>query len=238
MEGCELVLFDLDDTLYDFGEFLRAGLRQAFKLHPLTCDLEHAPLLDIFEHYSETLYLHVEQGAWDFAEYRKRRAIATFEKVGASWTDDLVEEFNHSWYELALASMKPDESLISLLQVLSKDYHLGVVSNGLGGSYRKIRNLGLDNVFGPDHVFIGEELGTSKPQPESYLLPLRRFGISPANAVFVGDSWKLDVVGPTTVGMQAVWFNPRGRPAPMEPEPLAVISRLDELPNVIPPPCV
>jgi len=229
----ELILFDLDGTLYDFDEFMLAGLKHAFRSLHLTRGLEQGVLIETFTYYSESLYARVKQGTLSFAEYRRARAIATFNEFALSWTEELVDEFNRSWFELALESMKPDESLRSLLEALSRNYCLGVVSNGLAGSYRKIQNLGLDDVFAPDHVFIGEEVGTSKPDPESYRLPLRRFGIPAASTVFVGDSWELDVLGPVSVGMQAVWFNPDGQPAPTAHRPLAIISSLSQLPEVI-----
>jgi len=46
--------------------------------------------------------------------------------------------------------------------------------------------------------------GYRKPHPAIYEITLTRLGVSAGDAVFVGDSWRPDVLGPISAGMAAV----------------------------------
>lgn len=65
-----------------------------------------------------------------------------------------------------------------------------------------------------DHVVTSVDLGWRKPQPEIYTAALEPFGTSPGDAVFVGDTYVADYVGPTSVGIEAYLIVPDGAPLP------------------------
>jgi len=45
-------------------------------------------------------------------------------------------------------------------------------------------------------------------------LCVRKSGVKAEECVFVGDNFKKDVVGAASVGMKAVWYNPKGKEVP------------------------
>jgi phosphoglycolate phosphatase-like HAD superfamily hydrolase len=83
--------------------------------------------------------------------------------------------------------------------------------------------------FSPELIVISEEAGHEKPAPEIYMKALSAAGTAAEHALFVGDSWSNDVVGPGRVGLRAVWFNKRGGQAAPQSNLAGVISRLEEL---------
>ena len=57
------------------------------------------------------------------------------------------------------------------------------------------------------------EFGKSKPSPDIFHKALKDIGVSPEEAVYVGDKFDRDVAGSRGAGMHPVWFdrNDRGK---------------------------
>ncbi len=66
---------------------------------------------------------------------------------------------------------------------------------------RKLGMLGLDDCW--DCAFSSEEVGYLKPNPEPFLELARRFACRPEEILYVGNSYKYDVVGAVSAGMHA-----------------------------------
>ncbi|MDP9850434.1 HAD family hydrolase [Streptosporangium lutulentum] len=65
-----------------------------------------------------------------------------------------------------------------------------------------------------DHVVTSQQMRSYKPRPECFREALRRLNCTPAQAVYVGDSWAADVRGAHALGIPAMWVNRTGRPRP------------------------
>ena len=104
---------------------------------------------------------------------------------------------------------------------------LGLVSNW------DVRLRGLLDEVGVlaqvDAAIISAECGWEKPDARVFQLALSRLGAAASEAVHVGDSWEEDVEAARAVGMDAVWFNPRGCSSPVTAEDTAEIADLAEL---------
>jgi HAD superfamily hydrolase (TIGR01509 family) len=113
---------------------------------------------------------------------------------------------------------------------------IGVVSDW-GSNLRGIlATLGLDRHL--DFVLPSGAVGVAKPNPAFYSLALEAGGVRPDEALMVGDSYRADVLGAWSAGMDAVWLDRREginiTPAD-EPMPTDVrrIHSLDELPAIV-----
>ena len=75
----------------------------------------------------------------------------------------------------------------AVLQKLSLRYKLGLVTSGSGWRVRaQLRTFALDNMFAV-RVF-GDETPRRKPHPAQLRIALRRLGVAPCAAVYVGDA--------------------------------------------------
>ena len=63
----------------------------------------------------------------------------------------------------------------------------------------------LRQYFNPIHI--SEAIGYRKPHPEAFLLTAEAMGIAPQEALFIGDTFALDVVGAKGVGMAVAWLD-------------------------------
>jgi len=67
----------------------------------------------------------------------------------------------------------------------------------------------LDLLRAIDAWTSSEEAGSCKPDPAIYHLALTKAGVAPEQVLFVGDSLRHDVEGPSALGMSTAWLAPR-----------------------------
>lgn len=91
-----------------------------------------------------------------------------------------------------------------VLEALGRRYRLGIVSNFYGNLTRVCADCGLDRLF--DVIIDSAEVGVSKPDPAIFQHALERLRLSPADAVFVGDSAPRDMAGARAAGLAHVWL--------------------------------
>ena len=96
----------------------------------------------------------------------------------------------------------------ALLGQLSRRYRLGVVSNFYGNLATVCREVGLDGFF--TVVVDSAQVGWIKPDPRIFRRALGALRAEPAEAIFVGDSLRRDMVGARQVGMPHIWLAPEG----------------------------
>ena len=73
-------------------------------------------------------------------------------------------------------------------------------------------------------------VGFAKPSPEIFLQALARAGVDPQEALYIGDTYVLDVLGARAVGMHAVLIDRDGASPPLD---CPVLRRLSEVFTVV-----
>jgi putative hydrolase of the HAD superfamily len=77
---------------------------------------------------------------------------------------------------------------------------------------------------------ISGEIGVAKPDQKIFRYALERAGVSPEEALYVGDSPVYDIVGAKGVGMMMAWVNRAKTPLEnLDPEPDYTMNDLREL---------
>jgi putative hydrolase of the HAD superfamily len=83
---------------------------------------------------------------------------------------------------------------------------VGVISNSNGSVRRALDEAGLAKHLA--FVIDSSVVGIAKPDPGIFMLGLRAAGTTPAETVYVGDSYFVDVMGARKAGLGAVLFDP------------------------------
>jgi putative hydrolase of the HAD superfamily len=105
---------------------------------------------------------------------------------------------------------QPYPETLEVLRALRKRYRLGLITNTSEVSFAPLRReFGLDGYF--DSIVTSYEAGILKPDPQIFRLALERLGVTPAEAVMVGDNPRDDVVAAEAIGMRAVLVDRRRR---------------------------
>ena len=95
-----------------------------------------------------------------------------------------------------------DDVLPTLKTLKQQKFILGLLTNLAQDMNPICRELGLEAYL--DFVVTSQEIGVDKPEPPIFLAALGRAGVSPPEAVHVGDQYKLDVMGARRVGITPI----------------------------------
>jgi putative hydrolase of the HAD superfamily len=113
------------------------------------------------------------------------------------------------------------------LETLAARYRLGVVSNANGTVRRKLARVGLDHFF--ETVVDSAEESIEKPDPRLFRIALERLGARPEETAYVGDIFKVDVVGARAAGLFAILIDPRGAYADQACDRVAALGEVAAL---------
>ncbi len=101
----------------------------------------------------------------------------------------------------------PDPEALTLLpQLRSRGFIVGMISNAPRNIDDLCRGLGLNL----DLVITSAEVGVEKPHPAIFLAALRKVGVAPQEAVYVGDDYNNDVQGAEKAGLKAILLDREG----------------------------
>jgi len=118
---------------------------------------------------------------------------------------------------------------VELVGRLGQTHRLGMISDlwAPSGRYREyLGTLGLTRIFGS--VVFSCEQGAVKPSPRLFQRSLAELGVTPQQAVFVGDQEKRDVIGAANCGIATILIDAAGR-GPRMSQPDRVIPSLEAL---------
>ncbi|MBP1963577.1 HAD family hydrolase [Paenibacillus aceris] len=95
------------------------------------------------------------------------------------------------------------------LEALSQNYKLAIISNG---NRRRLQHnldkMKLTQWITQDRLFSSEKDGPRKPHPAIFERALKAMNTASSQSVMVGNSWRNDVVGAASSGLDAIWIHP------------------------------
>jgi putative hydrolase of the HAD superfamily len=121
-----------------------------------------------------------------------------------------------------------------LLDWLRPRYRLALISNfDHGPTARQILDRAeMTSCF--ELILISEEIGRRKPHAAIFEAACQALRIAPAEAIFIGDSPRIDIAGAKGVGMGAIWLDRKGeRLDEAIPPPDHVVKRLEEIRGIL-----
>ncbi len=111
--------------------------------------------------------------------------------------DNFFEIAYEHFAEAGVWELYPE--VVDVLEKLRPQYQLAVVSNFDGRLRFTLEHLGISKFF--VHVFVSSELGVDKPDPEIFRRALKLIGLSPGDALHVGDDSERDWNAATAAGL-------------------------------------
>lgn len=223
----QFLLFDLDDTIFDFHAAETQALQALFDTAKiaLTPDLRQK-----YHRFNQQLWQLYEDDQINRQELLTSRFPLFFRKMqlNAHGLDlDKVYRTNLGNQHQLLPGAA------ALLRELDKSYRLFAVTNGIANTQRKrLVDADLDQYF--DDVFISEEVGCQKPLKAFYDYTFKHIPkFDKHQALIIGDSLSADVLGGQNNAVDTLWFNPHYLPNRSEVLPTYQIQTLTQLPNLL-----
>ena len=201
------LLFDADDTLFDFPKASSRAFEVMCRIHdipytPETYSLYHGINVELWAAFDRS---EVTKDFVTLERYVRFLKALNLKRDPAACNRDYLAAMGEGVYPLPHA-----EAVCRELK--ERGHRMYIVTNAVASVQRsRLRGSVFAELF--EGAFISEEAGAAKPS-KAYFDYVRRQlpGMTDENALVVGDSLSTDVQGANNAGLPCCWFNPAGKP--------------------------
>lgn len=221
------VLFDLDDTLFDFHKAEKIALTKTlvhFGIDPTE------ETLALYSTINAAHWKRLELGEISREEVKVGRYRELFKTIGVECDPVKATAYYESMLAIGHYFMP---GAPELLEELYRKYRLYIVSNGTAKVQEgRIGSSGIAKYM--DGIFISQILGANKPDKQFFdicFAEIPDFLLS--ETVIIGDSLSSDIKGGINAGITTVWFNPKEIENDSDIKPDYTINELSEVPGLL-----
>ncbi|WP_326785327.1 HAD family hydrolase [Streptomyces sp. NBC_00151] len=203
----DAVVWDIDDTLFDYTAADRAGMRDHLAAEGLLdggTTVEQA--LGRWREITDAQWARYAAGETDWQGQRRDRVRVFLgeslsDAEADAWFDRYVTHYEGAW------ALFPD--VLPVLDALVASHRHAVLSNSsLLVQDRKLRVLGVHDRF--EAILCAAELGVSKPAAAAFHAACDALGLPPHRVAYVGDHPEIDGRGAADAGLLSVWIDRGG----------------------------
>lgn len=221
------VLFDLDDTLFDFHKAEKIALTKTlvhFGIDPTE------ETLALYSAINAAHWKRLELGEISREEVKVGRYRELFKTIGVECDPVKATAYYESMLAIGHYFMP---GAPELLEELYGKYRLYIVSNGTAKVQEgRIGSSGIKKYM--DGIFISQVLGANKPDKQFFDICFAEIpDFSLSETVIIGDSLSSDIKGGINAGIITVWFNPKGIENDNDIKPDYTIKELSEVPGLL-----
>ncbi len=214
------VIYDLDDTLYDFNEVNPPAFKLMCEEAGRRFNMDPEKFGEVFgtayravgDRMPEDI-LALEPEKVDVAAVHSRtlRLSYTLNTLGLPLFPHVLELYDLYWNYI-LEHMRREPHIEEVMQELKKrGIKIGIGTNMTARmQYRKLYELGLGPYL--DFVTTSDESIFDKPDERFFQLVVRKAGCLPEECLFVGDNYRFDYGGAVKARLNGLWYNRLEKP--------------------------
>jgi len=225
----KILLFDLDDTLLDFGANEIDSLNKLFQQHGYTFSDE---LLQIYNSVNKQLWVDYEKGNIPLDNVINSRFSETMLRLGKVVDGTQWETI---YRELLGNGCQLMDGALEVCQNLSVSHRLFVITNGITRTQiKRLKQSGLYDYF--ENIFDSQSIGFQKPSKEFFdyvMSHIENFNMK--EALIIGDSLNTDIKGGLLSGIDTCWINRKSQKCSAEIQSTYTITSLIELYDICTP---
>ena len=150
---------------------------------------------------------------------------------GVNLAPETEEVIAQRCYNRVLATLDRTRSVV---EELSARYPMVLVTNFYGNMPVVLEEFALDRYF--KEIVESSVVGIRKPDPALFALGVKSLGVSPDEAVVIGDSYRKDIYPSSTLGCRTIWLKKvcwAEEPVEQGHEPSAITDTLEKVPAII-----
>ena len=182
----DVIVFDLDDTLYKEVSFVESGFNA------------------VARYLWNLSYADEMMSSW-------RRGKNAFEQLLSNHSLTSSVEELLTIYRTHVPTIELETSVVATLEALVENGEiLGIITDGRYITQRnKIKALGLSRWIADDNIIISEEFGSAKPDIRNYRFFMSKY---PGKTyTCIGDNVAKDFVAPKSLGWQTICLKDNGQ---------------------------
>jgi YjjG family noncanonical pyrimidine nucleotidase len=198
------IFFDWDHTLWDHDRNAREVLTELFvefRLPALDSDL----VWNTFQQINDSLWEAYQLGQISQETLRETRFVRFF---SALQMDGPAAEFSNAYLFRTPRKTNMLPGAFEVIEILAEKYPLYILTNGFNDiQWVKIEGAGMRHFF--QEIITSEVAGHKKPARGFFEYALNAAGITPAEALMVGDHPVIDIRGAAEAGIEGIHLNLR-----------------------------
>ena len=224
----EVIIFDADETLFDFKKSERDAFKNTMVEFAIEYDENHH--FKIYQDINTAIWKEFEDGLITQQKLKVERFKRLLEKLETKL--DEIELAKSYTKHLSQSSLLYDFS-IDLLENLHKEHKLCLITNGLTDIQdNRIRKSLIAKYF--EDIVISEEAMVAKPDPRIFEHTLNNLKYTDKSKILmIGDSLTCDIQGGINFGIDTCWYNPNKAPNNTGIKPTYEISSFTQLKDIL-----
>jgi len=222
------VIFDFGQTLVDSADgFRRAEKEAQEKLFAGLALSLRDPFLENYRRIRSQFH-----GRSDFSRQAMWRELYHFYCIASD--DAQLTAWETAYWETVKDHSTLFPEAVPVLEQLNRRFRDALITNTQGqprsGTHRISQFPQLEPYF-QVVIVAGEDGIPPKPDPEPFRRCLRELGVDAAQALYVGDDWRIDVGGSRAAWLRPIWLKHEQvqRHWPQVVPDVPVITKLDQL---------
>ena len=227
----QAVIFDLDDTLYDFSSMHIRALEEMASCGASRFGLPKEAFLQAYR--EEDRKIKREQPYAAAGHNRILMIQRMMERMGLPSLGEIPLTLYEAYWGTFLQNIVPRDDAAELLcELRARGIRTGICTDMTAHiQHRKLAALGLAERI--DCMVSSEEAAVEKPAPAMFRMCLCKLKVQPEQCMMVGDSFARDICGAAGVGITPVWLNVSHKPKPEAEFAFHEIHTLAELRQLI-----
>jgi 2-haloacid dehalogenase len=199
----EWILFDADNTIFDFHASSEIAFHKSFEKHGIKSNEE---VYAIFRKLNAIAWKAFDENRMTHEEIKSYRFSALFREMGITDLDPL--EFNALYFSLLVQNIRYEKGARNLLAQIEGYCKMAIITNGMKEVQRpRLENSEIHSYF--DRIFVSGEIGFSKPNPAYFDHVYTALGdVAKEKVLVVGDNIIADIKGGADFGFKTAWYNP------------------------------
>ncbi|SNZ01567.1 YjjG family noncanonical pyrimidine nucleotidase [Flagellimonas pacifica] len=198
------IFFDLDHTLWDFDRNSELTFDKILKDNQINVVLKD--FLEVYMPINLEFWKLYRENKIDKAELRFQRLRRTFDAIGTTVSDKLINVLADEYIEHLSSFTHLMDHTVEVLEYLAPKYKLHIITNGFQEiQEKKLKGSNIHGYF--DQIIDSEIAGVKKPHPYIFELALNKANVAPQNSLMIGDSLEADIIGAKSAGLHTLHFN-------------------------------
>lgn len=208
------IFFDLDHTLWDFDRNAEICLTTIFEESQLALKgIENVAIfISTFSAINKGLWNQLDTGKITHDYLRKQRFRLVLSELQLPIDEQLSLEMNERFLELLPNQKGLIDGATELLEKLSENYRLHILSNGYYAiQLQKMKSSGIYHFF--EEIITNDIANARKPDVAIFRFAVQKLSASMSECLMVGDTYEADILGAHSAGMDVIHFEPTGMTA-------------------------
>ncbi len=227
MKKYKHLLFDLDNTIWDFDHNSKESLNEVYDNRNLGRKFKDFEMFNkIYQKHNSNLWEQYRNNEISKFTLGLNRFYFTLDEVNVH-DSEFSNKLNAEYLAGSTTKTLLIKDAFKTIANLSKKYSLHIITNGFFEvQFLKIRNSKIERFF--THIITSEECNSLKPNKEIFQYSLERIEATKEECILIGDNYDHDIIGAKNAGIDQVFFNRDGIEN-LEHKPTYEIKSLIEL---------